>query len=133
MRHDKGPGLLMPVRPVDDDNGMSMGWNSRGDFGQMQVHGVKVDFRQNQSDTLIARRTNRAEDIGIVVTLVAFQARARAAFGPDARQPAFLPDPGFVLEPELEAFAAGVCGEDFRHVSREVFLKAAWAAGSLSG
>jgi hypothetical protein len=75
----------MPARPVDDDDGMSIGRNRRGDFGQMQVHGINVDFRQHQSDTLITRRTNRAKDIGIVVTLVALDARARTAFGPDVR------------------------------------------------
>jgi hypothetical protein len=40
------------------------------DFGQMQVHRRRVDVWQHQRGTDAARGTNRAEDVGPIVTLI---------------------------------------------------------------
>ncbi len=48
--------------------------------------------------------SNRAEDRCRRVPLIAFLTRARAAFGPQACQCAFLPNPCLILEPELNGF-----------------------------
>ena len=69
------------------------------DFRQMQVHGLGVDFGQDQADADAAGRTNRPENIRPIVALIAWRARSAAALGPDVGQAALLTDAGLVLPP----------------------------------
>lgn len=123
----------MPACAVDDNDGVCVWRNFFRDFGQMKVHGFDADARHDQCRADIASRTDRPEDIGIRIALIALHARPRAALGPQARQRAFLSNPSFVLEPELDGFSAGAFGQDFRHARGEVFLKASTASGSFFG
>ena len=133
VRHEQVAAFEVPARTVDDDDGVRAGWNLFRDLGQMQVHGLDVDVGHDQRRANVTCRTNRAKDIGGRVPLIALHARARAALGPQTRQRAFLSDPRFVLEPELDGFAFGAFGDDFRRALGKVFLKASTASGSLCG
>ena len=123
----------MPPRTIDDNDGMDTTRNFFGNLGQMKVHSLDVDGRHDERRAYVTRRTDRTEDIGVRIALIALHARACAAFGPQARQRAFLADARFVLEPELDGFSACVGGDDFRHALGEVFLKASMASGSFFG
>src|SRR5271154_2210269 len=99
----------------------------------MEGHGLCISAGQNERRRRLAGRTDRAEDIGPFIALVAGRARAGPAFGPDARQRSVLADARFVLKPDLEGFGFGALGEAFGDKLGEVFLKVSWASGSLFG
>jgi hypothetical protein len=64
---------------------------------EMLLHGPCVDKRQGERRALAARRTDRAEQVGIFVALVGGFARSRPAPGPLAHEPVLLTDPGSIL------------------------------------
>ena len=64
------------------------------------------------------------------VALVARRCGARATLSPDPGQRALLPDPGLVLPPHFQRFAAGVLRQGRFYEGGEVALKDACAAGS---
>ena len=99
----------------------------------MKVHGLDVDVRHNQSRSDIARRAYGTKDVCRCVPLITRHARARAALAPDAGQRAFLSNTRFGLEPELDGFAFGIGGDDFRNLGGEVFLKVSIVSGSFLG
>ena len=68
----------------------------------MKLHhvGVGVGQRQRRSDA--ACRTDRAEQIGVVVTLVGGLPWPCSAPGPLADEAVLLADPGFILEPDFD-------------------------------
>jgi hypothetical protein len=92
----------MIARAVDDHDAVGVRGNSFGDLAQMQVEAFGVRVRQDERGAGPALRAGRAEDMGPVITPVARGARARALLGPDARQRSLLPNPCFVLEPDLD-------------------------------
>src|ERR1700674_2713394 len=53
-------------------------------------------------DTSIAARTDRAEQIGVLVALILRLTRARALLGPLVGETVLLSDPHFILEPHLD-------------------------------
>jgi hypothetical protein len=68
----------------------------------MQVHRVGVDLGQDKTGTYSSGRTNRAEDVGPLVTLIAQRKRRAATIRPNIGQMALLTDPGFILPPEFD-------------------------------
>jgi hypothetical protein len=84
--------------------------------------GVRVGQRQGRSDT--ASRTDRAEQIGVVVALIGGLSWSRSTPGPLTDEAVLLADPGFILEPDfdrrglVDAFQMGL------QRAREVFLNA---------
>jgi hypothetical protein len=79
----------------------------------MLIHGFDVDGRQRQGGADTPGWADRAEEVGPVKTPVARRARAASTPGPDAGQRALLPDPCFVLEPDLDWLARSVLAERF--------------------
>src|SRR5262252_1708150 len=82
-----------------------------------------------------ARRTDRTEHIGIGVTLILGLARTRPLLGPLIDEAVLLPDPHFVLEPDLDrsSWCYALAGDRLRHPLRKVFLKASMTCGSCLG
>jgi hypothetical protein len=65
---------------------------------------------------MVARRADRAEDIGPVAALVAWRVRAAAALAPNVSQRALLANTGFILPPEFDRLVPrrlwdGICNE----------------------
>ncbi len=116
------PAGLMPAGAVEDDDGMASSCDVATDLGEVQVHGLAVDMRQNERRSEIAFGTDGTEQIGPVVTLVARCARPGAALGPDAGQRALLPDAGFVLPPDFDRLVARVRRDAGTDQIREIFL-----------
>jgi hypothetical protein len=83
----------------------------------------------------VACRTDRAEHIGVGVTLILGLARTRPLLGPLIDEAVLLPDPHFVLEPDLDRQSGcyALAGDRLRHPLRKVFLKASIICGSCLG
>ena len=96
------------------------------------------DDRQDQAEGGVALRGDRAEEVDGGVALVFDAARAGAALKPSAAIPAGLADPGFVLQPDLDApgFLRGDFGmgrPGLGDQAAKFFLKSAWARRSDFG
>jgi hypothetical protein len=96
----------MPARLIDEERGVGSGRDLRGDFREVQVHGLGVTARHDERGALAILRTDRPEDIGRRCSLILGSARARTAFGPSARDLVLLADARFIREPDL--YAAGI-------------------------
>jgi hypothetical protein len=103
------------------------------DLGQVQRQHLGVGARQDEGGGGGAGRADGAEDVGPFVAPVARRAEPGSASRPEAGQRALLADSRFILEPDLDWFAASGLGEDGVDLLGEVFLNASWACGSLSG
>jgi hypothetical protein len=68
----------------------------------VKLHHVGVRVGQGQSRSNTASRTDRAEQIGVVVALVGGLSGPRSSLGPLADEAVLLADPGFVLEPDFD-------------------------------
>ena len=103
------------------------------DFIEVKLHhvGVGVGKRQSRSDT--ASRTDRAEQIGVVVALVGGLSGPRSAPGPLANKAVLLADPGLVLEPYLDRRRLRQAFKMSLQRAREVFLKASTILSSCAG
>ncbi len=103
------------------------------DLSQMKRKRFGVGVRQDESGGCAPCRTDRPEDIGPFVPLIARRARPRSLLRPNPRQRALLTDARFILEPDFQWLATGVLGKDGGDRRGEIFLKAAWVCGSLLG
>ena len=113
---------LMPAGAVEQNDGVAVGCNDAADLGEVQVHRFGVGLGQNQRSADIPRGTDRAEQIGPIVALIARRARPAAPLGPDPGQRPLLADAGFVLPPQFDRFAACVRRDAGCDQSGEVFL-----------
>jgi hypothetical protein len=107
---------------------MGPGPDGRGDFRQVECHGLGVAARQHQAGTLALPGANGAEDVGRAGALIARRSRPGAALGPPAGDLVLLPDARLVLEPDLYVLALRLVGGDLRQLGGEVFLNAAMAS-----
>lgn len=123
----------MPSGSIHDEQGDRSSRDAPADFSEMQGHGFDVDGRQHQSGANAAGWANGAEQIGPGKAPVTLRARTASAPGPDPGQRALLPNPCFILEPDLDGLAIGALAERFQGSGCEVFLKASWASGSDCG
>jgi len=67
-----------------------------------KLHGECVSDGQCERRAFAARRTDRAKEIGALVTLVGRLARSRSASSPLADEAILLTDAGLVLEPDFD-------------------------------
>jgi hypothetical protein len=67
----------------------------------MQAHRLGVAAGQHQGGTLAVQRADRAKDIGRDGALVFWRCRPRADQCPSARDLVFLPNSGFIAEPDF--------------------------------
>lgn len=91
---------------------------------QMECHGRRRTARQHQGGSLALGWADGAEDVGRAGALVVRRAQPRATACPATGDLVLLPDPGFVLEPDLYGLACGLARRDLRQDRGEVFLNA---------
>ena len=101
------PAEPMPPDAIQQQDGMRASRDMAADLNQMQVHRLGIGLRQDEGCAGAARRTDRAEDVGPVIALIARRRRPGALFRPDVGQAALLADACFILPPELDRLAAG--------------------------
>jgi len=96
------------------------------------LHGVGIGARKHERGAGVARGADRAEHIGVGVTLILGLARPRPLLGPLIDQAVLLPDPHFILEPDLDRRSRRypLAGDRLRHPLGKVFLKSSMACGS---
>ena len=114
----------MPASTVADQNGMCAGTDLLADLGEVDSHRLAVDPGCHNGGAHGTRRTDRAEQVGRVVAIVANRRWAAAAQRPLIRQRALLADAGFILEPDLDRLANCLRRQGCGYEGREVFLKA---------
>ena len=96
-------------------------------------HGLGIGLRQDKGGAGAARRTDRAEDTGPIVALIAQRRRPCALFRPDVGQAALLADTCFILPPELDRLAPGLGRDGVSDQCGKVFLCASCAKLSACG
>ena len=112
----------VPSGAVEQQNGVGALGDVARDFVEMELHREGVGEGQRERRALAPRRADRAEEIGVLVTLVGGLARPRSAPGPLAHEAVFLADAGFVLEPDFDRRVLRQIGEMGAQRPREVFL-----------
>jgi hypothetical protein len=122
----------VPSRAVGDHGSMHLRGQRGADLVEVQLHHGGVGVGQNQADGTVARGTEGAEDIGILVARIDGHRRPRPFGGPAMGTAAFLPDAGFILAPQFNAFS-GMRGGDVLECGREFFLKDATASTACAG
>ena len=115
----------MPSGSIEQQNGVGALGDVARYLVEVKLHGECVSDGQCERRAFTPRRADRAEEIGVVVTLVGRLARSRSPLRPLANLPVLLPNPGFVLEPNLYRFARGDMGKMRLQRLAEVFLNAA--------
>src|SRR4029077_12940537 len=98
----------------------------------MQGHGLAVARGQDEPCTFSFCRTDCTENIGRRGPLVARRRWPGPAFRPSARDLVLLPDPSFILEPNLYRLARSLFCGCLLHDRREFFLNAAAASSSFA-
>ena len=97
------------------------------------LHDVGPDDRQDQAEGGVVLRADGAEEVDRGVALVFDAGGSRSLLIPASAIPAGLADPGFVLQPDLDAlgFGMGRCG--LGDQIAKFFLKSVWALRSALG
>jgi len=129
-RHEERRGE-MPTRPVEDEDGVRV-WRHHGaDLDEMLLHSGGVAEGHDEPGALALGRADRPEEIGPGGALIMRRPRSGPAPRPSPGQLVLLPDPCFILIPELNTLARmGV--PDLDQALRETFLKASAASGSCA-
>jgi hypothetical protein len=99
----------------------------------VKLHHAGVGVGQHEGRPDAAGRTDRAEQISIVVTLVGGLSGPRSAPGPLADEAVLLPNPGFILEPDLDRRGFRQSFETGLQRTREVFLNPSTIRSSCAG
>ena len=133
MRDVQLSAELMPPGAIQQQDGVCASRDMAADLNQMQVHRLGIGLRQDKGCAGAARRTDRTEDIGPIVALIARCRRPGALFRPDVGQAALLADPCFILPPEFDRLAAGLGRNGVSDQCGKVFLCASWAELSACG
>jgi len=123
----------MPSGAIKQQHGVCALGNMAADFVEMKLHGVGVGIGQSKRRARAARRTDRTEEIGILVALVGRLARPRAAAGPLPYEAVLLADPGFILEPDFDCLALLQAGQMGAQRACEVFLNSSMIRASCAG
>ena len=89
-----------------------------------------VAVGQHQARTLAFFGADGTENVDRAGALIVWRSWPRAALGPPASDLVLLPDPRFILKPDLYILALCLLGCDLRQLGGEVFFKAAMASVS---
>lgn len=93
----------------------------QGDLVDVELHGLGVGERQDQTRPDASCRTDGAEQIGRLVALVGRLAGPSAAPCPLPHDAVLLTDPSLVLEPDLDLLLARHARQMGSERAREVF------------
>lgn len=91
----------MPAGLIEQQHRVCPWCHRRGDLGKMQGHRGGVAVRQHQGCTLAFLGTDGAEDVGRCRALVFWSGRPGTPRRPAMSDFIFLPNPGFIGEPDL--------------------------------
>jgi hypothetical protein len=92
----------MPSGSIEQQNGVCAFGDVTRYFVEVKLHGECVGDGQRERRAFTPRRADRAEEIGVVVTLVGRLARSRSASSPLADETVLLTDAGLILEPYFD-------------------------------
>jgi hypothetical protein len=122
----------MPSCLIEKNERMCSWRDRKRDFLEMQGHSLAVAGGQDKPGAFSFGRTDGSENIGRRRPLVARRGGPGSAFRPSPSDLVFLPDPGFILEPNLHRFAASLLCVGFFHDGGEAFLKTSAASSSCT-
>jgi hypothetical protein len=91
----------MPAGLVDKKGGVRAWRNLGCDFGEVEIHRLRIAAWHDERRALAVLGTDRAEDIGRGGSLVLRGGRARAALGPAAGDLVLLADARLVCKPDF--------------------------------
>ncbi len=112
--------------PIVRMNGpVGTGRHVEGDLFEMHAHRLAVAAGHDDACSLALGRTDRTKDPGRRTPLITRSRGARAALGPTPGELGLLPDPGFILPPQLYGRSFGEAFADLRQTGGEAFLKMA--------
>ena len=123
----------MPPRLVHDHDGVLVGGQRLAEPVQERLHGRGGHLGQHEREALPRRGLHGGEQVRPGVALVAKARRALAAGEPTVADAPFLPEAGFVLEPERQALAGMVRCGPVQRALQPPFANASRAAGSALG
>ncbi len=123
----------MPSGAVEQQHGMGAVGDIARDFVEMKLHHVGVGMRKRQSRSDAAGRTDRAEQIGVVIALIGGLCWPRSTPCPLADEAVLLADPGFILEPDFDRRRLRQPFEMGLQRAREVFLNPSTIRSSWAG
>jgi hypothetical protein len=122
-----------PAGLIDEKRRVCARRDLGGDFGQVQVHGLRVASGHDEGCPLSVLGTDRAEDISRGGSLVRRRARTRAAPGPLPNLAILLADAGLGGEPDL--YGGGLdalLAPDLIQARGEAFLKSSIAPSACA-
>lgn len=122
----------MPSGLIENDQGMSAAFNSGADLVQMCLHGVRVAPGHDETGAFPFCRADGAENISPLCALIMRGAGTRSSPRPAAGNLVFLPNSGFILEPDFYLRASSKPVLDRRQRGGEVFLKFSMACSSCA-
>ena len=111
-------------QPIEQEDGVGAPFDGAGDLVQVKLHRLRVRVGQRQGGAGAARRADRAEQVGALVTLVGWLSWPCSAPRPLSHEPVLLADAGLVLKPDLDGLSHGDVAQMGAQRSREVFLNA---------
>lgn len=118
----------MPSGLIKDDDGMGAGRHVERDLFQMHAHRLAVAAGHDDASSLAFCGADCAEDPGRGSPLIARSRGTRAASCPAPGKLGLLPDPGFILPPQLYECSVGKAFADLRQTGGEAFLKMAMSS-----
>lgn len=107
--------------------------NGPGDLVEMYLHGAGIGFWHHDGRTGSARRTDGAEQIGILIALIGRLAWPGSFAGPQANDTVLLTDACFILPPDLYCLGGRNAAQVGGKRVVEVFLKASITRASCLG
>lgn len=123
----------VPAGAVEQQDSVRVFGDRAGDFVEVELHRCCVGVGHGERRAGSARRTNRPEQPGALITLVGGLARPRSASCPLADDSVLLTDPGLVLEPDLDRLSLGDANQMRVQRRSEVFLNASIVRASCPG
>ena len=123
----------MPAGAIEDQHGMRADRDVGRDLLEMPLHRIGVGAGQRERPTHCARRTNGAEQIGALITLVSRLARSCSAPRPLAHEAVLLTDARLILKPNLDRRSLRQIGQVDVQDLGEVFLKDSTMRSSCFG
>ena len=103
----------MPTGLIEQHNGVAFGFYLGADHPQVLIHRLSVAVGHNQAGGRSFLGADRAEDIGRLGALILGRGWPGSPASPAARDFVFLPDAGFILEPDLDPGPFGELVADF--------------------
>jgi hypothetical protein len=120
----------VPAGAVEQQDSVGSPGHVSTDLVEMKLHRLGIGIGQDKRRSDAAGRTDCPEEIGIPVALVGRLPWPCATPRPLPNDTVLLTDPGFILKPNLDAFALWKIGKMRPQRAREVFLNSSMVLAS---